>query len=134
MKEEKAALLNQREQFLRDLNAAKIGCVEKEDQAQNLFTSSADMRELLKRGAQELEQLRNELWERHAEKSMLVADQASAARKGAEQRVQAVAAEAQVTQLAQALDCEDSRLALEQRRLRRSEEIQISRAAGEKRE
>lgn len=109
-------------------------CAQHEDRARNLFASSADMRELLQRGVDELQQLRGELWERQGEKALLVADQASAARLGAEQRVQAVAAEAQVTQLAQALDCEDSRLVREQRRLRRAEAQHQERAAGEKRE
>jgi len=123
-----------REVFQKEVISARTKCAQQEDRAQSLFTSSADMRELLRRGADELQQLRSELWERQGEKCLLVGDQASAARLGAEQRVQAVAAEAQVTQLAQALDCEDSRLAQERRRLRRSEASQVQRAAGEKRE
>jgi len=114
--------------------SARTSCAQQEDRAQDLFTSTADMRQLLQRGAEELQQLRNELWERQGEKCLLVGDQASAARLGAEQRVQAVAAEAQVTQLAQALECEDSRLSQERRRLRRAESSQVQRAAGEKRE
>lgn len=109
-------------------------CAHHEDDAQRLFGSSADMRELLQRGADELQQLRGELWERQGEKALLVADQASSARLGAEQRVRAVAAEAQVTKLAQALDCEDSRLGKEQRRLRQAETQQFERDAGARRE
>lgn len=127
-------LKRQREALQKEVMSARANCAQQEDRAQSLFTSSADMRRLLQRGADELQQLRNELWERQGEKCLLVAEQASAARQGAEQRVQAVAAEAHVTQLAQALDCEDSRLAVERRRLRRAEAIQTQSAAAEKRE
>jgi len=130
----KARLIDEREAAQEELIEARGRCAQKEDRARDLFASSVDMRELLQRGADELQQLRGELWERQGEKALLVADQASAARVGAEQRVQAVAAEAQVTQLAQALDCEDSRVAHEQRRLRRAEAQHFERAAGEKRE
>lgn len=132
---QKQALMKSKcEALQKEVVSSRTACAQQEDRAEDLFTSAADMRELLKRGSEELQQLRNELWERQGEKCLLVGDQASAARLGAEQRVQAVAAEAQVTQLAQALDCEDSRLSQERRKLRRAESSQVQRAAGEKRE
>lgn len=127
-------LTSQGEAFREELATLRADCAEHEDRAQHLLATIADTRELLQRGADELKQLQGELWERQGEKAVLVADQASAARLGAEQRAQASAAEAQVTQLAQALDCEDSRLAREQRRLRRAEAEQNERAQGERRE
>lgn len=129
----KVSLSNEREAMREELIEVRERSVLHEERARKLFASCEDMRELLQRGADELQQLREELWERQGEKALLVADQASAARLGAEQRVQAVAAEAQVTQLAQALDCEDSRLAQEQRRLRRAEAQHQERAATEQR-
>lgn len=129
------AMLNGEHKALREeLDRLRGQCAEQEDRAQQLLAEIEETRELLQRGADELQQLRNELWERQGEKALLVADQTSAARLGAEQRAQAVSAEAQVTQLAQALDCEDSRLAREQRRLRRVEAEQCGRAQGERRE
>lgn len=125
-------LVGQRQALGEEIAQIRTRAAHFEERSSRLLERVAIAQEALQRGDDEKEQLRQELWERQGERAVLAADQASAARLGAEQRAQATALEAHVSQLGKALNSEDYKLKRDQQRFR-AVEIQLGTNAEDER-
>jgi len=126
-------LAGERQALSEDIAQIRTRAAHFEERASRLQERVAAAQEALRRGDDEKEQLQGELWERQGERAVLAADQASAARLGAEQRAQA-SLESHVTQLASVLSSEDHKLKRDQFRFRAVERQLGAHADDERRE